>query len=645
MFFGKNKTSLKLTKQHPEMLSGDEFFIVESVISPKIIKVGSGLTQLFLRNLDGEEYLIEGNASKIRALFTPSKTYDSVDGKIYKVKRPAASFLQNEYLKEVAPCQYDEKIQLGHGVAEHYFIQKSNNKVVKVYGNSIQIKNLLEEYIPATKVEKPKIVYNQPQTKVEIVERTIIKETTPVIGKQGLKGEKGDQGVEGPIGLPGQVGPIGPAGAQGPRGPKGEDGEKGQKGDQGETGLQGTQGPKGRQGEKGEKGDRGDQGLVGPQGLQGIQGLQGEKGLPGEDGIDGQAGPQGPMGPKGPRGEKGDQGDRGPMGPQGLVGQKGEVGSVGPQGEKGDTGILNVEYPLIIEDGVLHFDSKKLTTVLDQFKNTDIQAAINKLATAIPTGGGAVGIKDEGRYLLRSVSDINFVGSGVTVTRQGKNVEVNIPGGSSPISGVAQIVAGSGITLSPAEGVGIVTISTLGGSGGNTGATGPQGPQGNTGATGPAGPAGAGGTYYYQLTAPTGPGITMGFRWMASDTGIEYVYINDGNSSQWIQPTNTGGSSTTSISILATTGVTGATYAALPSDYYIGVSYAGQVTVTLPVAPETGREIVVKDESGNAGNGVNRQITIVGATAAHKIDNQSSAIINLDNAGLHFIYRNGWRII
>jgi hypothetical protein len=123
------------------------------------------------------------------------------------------------------------------------------------------------------------------------------------------------------------------------------------------------------------------------------------------------------------------------MGPQGLVGPKGEVGSVGPQGEKGDTGILDVEYPLIIEDGVLHFDSKKLTTVLDQFKNTDIQAAINKLATAIPTGGGAVGIKDEGRYLLRSVSDIDFTGSGVTVTRKGKNVEVNIPGGGAPIIG------------------------------------------------------------------------------------------------------------------------------------------------------------------------------------------------------------------
>jgi hypothetical protein len=39
------------------------------------------------------------------------------------------------------------------------------------------------------------------------------------------------------------------------------------------------------------------------------------------------------------------------------------------------------------------------------------------------------------------------------------------------------------------------------------------------------------------------------------------------------------------------------------------------------------------------------QITITGYSATDKIDNQTSAIINLDYAGLHFIYRNGWRII
>ena len=51
---------------------------------------------------------------------------------------------------------------------------------------------------------------------------------------------------------------------------------------------------------------------------------------------------------------------------------------------------------------------------------------------------------------------------------------------------------------------------------------------------------GDGSTFYYQPTQPTGTGITMGYRWMNSDTGIEYVYINDGNTPQWIQPTTNG---------------------------------------------------------------------------------------------------------
>jgi hypothetical protein len=123
------------------------------------------------------------------------------------------------------------------------------------------------------------------------------------------------------------------------------------------------------------------------------------------------------------------------MGPQGIAGPRGESGTVGPQGEKGDTGILDVEYPLILEEGVLHFDSKKLTKVLDQFKNKDIQTAIDKLATAIPTGGGAVGIIDHGQRIIKSVNDIIFTGTGVTVTRKGKNVEVDISGGVGPIVG------------------------------------------------------------------------------------------------------------------------------------------------------------------------------------------------------------------
>jgi hypothetical protein len=146
------------------------------------------------------------------------------------------------------------------------------------------------------------------------------------------------------------------------------------------------------------------------------------------------------------------------------------------------------------------------------------------------------------------------------------------------------------------------------------------------------------GAFYYQQNPPTG--ITFGTRWMDSDTGVEYIYINDGNSSQWVQPTNDGSSTV----IQATNIVIGATYAATRSDYYIGVSYSGTAGIVLPSNPETGRMIVVKDESGYAGDPY-KYIVITGATASNTIDRQPSATININNASLQFIYRNGWRII
>jgi len=79
-------------------------------------------------------------------------------------------------------------------------------------------------------------------------------------------------------------------------------------------------------------------------------------------------------------------------------------------------------------------------------------------------------------------------------------------------------------------------------------------------------------------------------------------------------------------------------------DYYIGVNYNGPSTITLPSNPIKGRQIVVKDESGRAGDGIHRAITIVGS-GTDKIDNQSHATLNIDNGALNFIYRQGWRII
>jgi hypothetical protein len=672
MFFGKNKTSLKLIKQHPELLLGSEYLIIESSINPKKIKIGSGISKLFLRSFDGEEYLVEGNFTKIKDYFSPVKIYDNMEGKIVRVKRPVGQLFQNQLLKEIASCQYDEKLQIGNGISEHYFIQKNNNKIIKIYGNSSQIKNLFEDVI----IQTPQKIQESPKTvfKTEIVEKTIIKESIPAIGPQGFKGERGEQGPQGKQGIQGAPGPIGPAGMQGPKGERGEKGDRGEVGPMGPKGEIGPRGPQGIQGERGEQGPQGLQGIPGPRGEAGPQGLNG---LDGRDGFQGPMGPQGPIGPEGPIGLQGPMGERGLPGPKGDIGYpgpKGDRGEVGPKGDAGDSGVIDVEYPLILNDKKLSLDSKHITKILSSLKSNDLNKILNQINQMAGVGGGGSGIKFNGNYILKSVADINFTGSGVNVTRNGRNVTVNIAGTEGSVQ---SLIAGAGITLSPSTGIGNVTItnllsiksvpgsiqfanstsSDLAGDPGlkydfNDGSVNipsvlkmigfDSAPSyfefvdGSTQGTAP-------NRFYYQTTSPSG--VTQGDRWMDSDNGIEYVYIYDGNTNQWVQPTNTGGSSSTTISVLSTTTVTGATYAVLPTDYYIGVSYAGPVTVTLPVNPETGREIVVKDESGNAGNGVNRQITIVGATASHKIDNQSSAIINLDNAGLHFIYRSGWRII
>jgi hypothetical protein len=552
MFFGKNKTSLKLVKQHPELLLGCDYHIVENAINPKKIKIGSGITQLYLKNIDGEEYLIEGNSSKIKEYFLPNMIYESLEGKIYKVKRPFGNILQNALLKEIAPCNYDEKYQLGHGVSEHYFIQKFNDKILKLYGNSNQIKNLLEEVVEKKELKESKKIVTQP--KIEVIEKVIIKEAIPVVGSQGIKGEKGDRGEigpRGPAGEPGQVGSIGP---QGPKGDIGPQGPKGDKGEKGEAGKNGSIGPIGQQG------PQGPQGIEGKQGPQGLRGEGGEKGIPGPKGDVGIQGIKGDLGEKGERGERGIQGLPGPQGIQGPKGDPGKDGPVGPPGPKGDSGdspVIKAEYPLKLENGILHFESEKFTKVLKDIGSKDIQNVINKLYSMSSSGGGAVGIKQNGNYVLKSVNDINFTGNGVSVNRTGKDVTVNITGGGGGgvsvkgTEGSLQFANSAGNDLefatdlkydSNTNSLEVPAILKL------TQNSGPgyiEFPDGTTQGSAPS-------KFFYTSTSPSG--VTQGDRWMDSDNGIEYVYINDGNSNQWVQPTSNGSQGPQGV-----TGNTGAT--------------------------------------------------------------------------------------
>jgi hypothetical protein len=88
-----------------------------------------------------------------------------------------------------------------------------------------------------------------------------------------------------------------------------------------------------------------------------------------------------------------------------------------------------------------------------------------------------------------------------------------------------------------------------------------------------------------------------------------------------------------------TTLVTTPTYVVQDEDYYIGVNRAGPVTIIIPSEPTSGREIVIKDESGNC--------EIHNITISGPIDNDANgAILAVNNGALHMLFRGDyWRII
>lgn len=88
-----------------------------------------------------------------------------------------------------------------------------------------------------------------------------------------------------------------------------------------------------------------------------------------------------------------------------------------------------------------------------------------------------------------------------------------------------------------------------------------------------------------------------------------------------------------------TTVVTTNTYTVVNTDYYIGVNYAGPVTITIPASISSGREVVIKDESGNCETN--------NITVNAKVDNDANGfILAINNGAVHMLYRgDSWRII
>lgn len=278
------------------------------------------------------------------------------------------------------------------------------------------IRETVEEDVKSPEVVVEKIV----ETK-EIKEVVTLPGTPGAMGPIGPVGDRGSQGPQGEQGVKGDVG------EQGPQGEQGIQGEQGPVGPQGEQGIQGEQGPQGVAGPKGDKGDKGDAGEQGPQGVPGPAGKDGQAG---QNGRDGARGLQGPKGERGPRGSKGQKGDPGPAGPAGVAGPAGEQGVKGDKGDPGDLSKISAKYPLIYDEekGRLEFDTKKLESVISNLSG--IGNAQN-LAKYMSAGGGAVGILKDRAVVIKSVNDINFKGSNITVTRKGKQVDVEVASGGA----------------------------------------------------------------------------------------------------------------------------------------------------------------------------------------------------------------------
>jgi hypothetical protein len=339
------------------------------------------------------------------------------------------------------------------------------------------------------------------------------------------------------INVAGERGTTGPVGPQGPIGPSG-----GPVGPQGPQGVAGPPGPQGIQGVQGEAGE----GLEGPAGPQGPPGLIGP---PGPEGDTGPAGPIGATGadstvpgPTGPKGDKGDKGDTGPTGaastvpgPPGSIGPPGPEGPVGPQGPQGDIGpvgpsgsgtgdVTHVGTPVNGQlaqwtgaTSIQGIDASSLGFLTTAAAATTYQPLDPDL-TALAALGGTNTI-----YYRSAANTWAAVTIGANLTFTGGTLAATAAPGA-PLA--AEYITSTADATLTNERVLTDTASV----------TWDRSTAGQIKAT-----ATATGTVKYTAaaTAPSSPGA--GDLWYDLSTGILAIYVNDGNTSQWVQIAPPGG--------------------------------------------------------------------------------------------------------
>lgn len=180
-----------------------------------------------------------------------------------------------------------------------------------------------------------------------------------------------------------------------------------------------------------------------------------------------------------------------------------------------------------------------------------------------------------------------------------------------------------------------------------TGIPGPQGEQGPIGESGPIGPMGPQG-----FAGPRGQdgvdGITPDISHLEEKVELLIRKTEDENKNfrrvvqKDLQGLRLGGSGAPDyLDTPRTKYVTTSSYSARRGDSYIGVNYAGPVTITIPTHPgfPDGYELRIKDESGNCATNP--------ITVSATVDNDENGfILRINNGGITMVYhRNSWRIV
>lgn len=316
-------------------------------------------------------------------------------------------------------------------------------------------------------------------------------------------------------------------------------------------------------------------------------GPTGPTGPPGPGGGgSGSTGPTGPTGATGPTGNAGPTGATGATGSQGLTGHTGPSGATGPTGAQGVAGAGGATGYY----GSFYDTTDQTNTVTSVARTMFLNSTAASNGVSVQnglSGPSRITFAHTGTYDIQFSAQFVHTGNSsadvdVWLSKNGTNVPdsntqitvakvagadgkyvaawdflLNINGNdyvelywSSPDNDVS--IQSSGTASNPTRpAVPSVIVTAMqvaynGNTGpqgvtGPTGAQGVAGPTGHTGPTGPTGPQGAtgvtGANFQYSVTGPTAPSsANTGDRWYDTTQGTEFVYINDGDSSQWVTP-------------------------------------------------------------------------------------------------------------